>query len=377
MSLLPSFFTVQVAFAPMPVPFFQALREIEVETSVGRASIFRLHFELSRNIFGDYDALAFDIFRPLVPITIRVASGLAIPQALINGYVRDARLSASNTPGASRLEVVGMDALGTTMAHIQQPFTWPNVPDSVAATAIFARYAMIPSVIPTPPLRTVLDTTSNQRDYDATYLFQLAHRNNYELYIQPDPIVGLDVGHFHPPLTAVPPQGVLSIDFGTQSNLSSFSASNDMLQPTSIVGVTTDPRTRAPQPSLAQLSIELPMGAEPALNRIIPPPIARPAATDAASPAEAQAQALARASRSSRAITARGEVDGLKYARALYAGLPVLVRGAGRQNSGLYYVDAVTHRISVDNYTQSFTAWRNAVGLAGAEVFIDPLAAVA
>lgn len=377
MGLLPSYFTVQVAFAPMPILFFQALREIEVETAVGRASIFRLHFDLSRNIFGDYDALAFDIFRPLVPITIRVSLGLGLPQALINGFIKDAQLTAGNTPGTSRLEVVGMDALGTIMAHIQQPFTWPNVPDSVIATTIFAKYAMVPMVVPTPPLRTILDTTSNQRDYDATYLFQLAHRNNYELYIQPDPIIGLDTGHFHPPLSTAPPQGVLSIDFGTQTNLTSFSVSNDMLRPSSVVGVTTDPRTRAPIPSIAPVSTELPMGLEPALTRILPPPIVRPAATDAASPAEAQAQALARASASSRAITARGEVDGLKYSRALFAGLPVLVRGAGRQNSGLYYVDSVTHRISVDNYTQSFSAWRNAVGLTGAEVFIDPLAAVA
>ncbi|MDB5683124.1 MAG: hypothetical protein JWM75_822, partial [Sphingomonas bacterium] len=106
-------------------------------------------------------------------------------------------------------------------------------------------------------------------------------------------------------------------------------------------------------------------------------PIARPVATDAASPAEAQAQALARASNSSRAITARGEVDGIKYERPLLVGLPALVRGAGKQNSGLYYVDSVTHHISRDDYRQSFSAWRNAVGLTGAELFIDPLAAVA
>ncbi|EAQ36162.1 hypothetical protein NB311A_01619 [Nitrobacter sp. Nb-311A] len=377
MALLPAFFTVQVAMAPMPVVFFQALREIEVETSVGKSSMFRLHFDLSRNFFGDFDALAFDIFRPLVPITIRISSGLGMPQALINGYVKDAQLSAANQPGASRLEVVGMDALGTIMAHIQQPFPWPNSPDSVAAAAIFSKYAILPSVVPTPPFRTVLDTISNQRDYDATYLFQLARRNSYELYIQPDPVVGLDMGHFHPPLTAVPPQGVLSIDFGTQTNLTSFSTSNDMLRPTSITGTTVDPRTRAPIPSMAPAATELPMGLEPALGRILPPPIMRPCATDAASPAEAQAQALAKANESSRAITAHGEIDGLKYARVLLAGLPVLVRGAGRQNSGLYYVQSVTHRISRDGYSQSFSAWRNAVGLTGAEVFVDPLAAVA
>jgi hypothetical protein len=49
------------------------------------------------------------------------------------------------------------------------------------------------------------------------------------------------------------------------------------------------------------------------------------------------------------------------------------VRGAGQQNSGLYYVKSVTHRISRDDYSQSFTASRNAVGLTGTEVFIDPL----
>jgi hypothetical protein len=377
MSLLPSYFTVQIAYAPLPAPFVQALKEIEVETAVGQASILRLSFELSRNSWGDLDVLAFDLFRPLVPLTIRMSAGLGVPQVLINAYVRDARLEASNTPGASRLSVVALDALGSIMAHIQQPFTWPNSPDSVVATAIFGRYGIVPSVFPTPPLRTSLDTTTNQRDYDATYLFQLARRNNYELYLQPDPVVGRDFGHFHPPLTSMPSQGVLSIDFGTQTNLNSFQVSNDMLAPTAVTALSTDPHTRAPSPAVAMASIEFPMGAEPALSRILPPPIERPAGTDAASPAEMQAQAIARASRSSRAISATGEVDGLKYARPLLVGLPVLVRGNGRQHSGLYYVKSVTHRITRDNYTQSFSAWRNAVGLTGLELFFDPLAAVA
>ena len=377
MGFLPSLFTVQVAFAPLPLPFFQALHEIEIETSVGQASVFRMHFNLSRNIFGDLDALAVDIFRPLVPITIRLVAGLPIPQTLINGYVKDAQLSVSNTPGSSRLEVVGMDALGTIMAHIQQPFTWPNLPDSAVAAAIFGKYAMIPVVDPTPPSRTLLDTTTNQRDYDAAYLMQMAARNNYELYVQPAPVIGTDMGHFHRPLTFVPAQGVLSIDFGKQTNLNSFSTSNDMLRPTSVFGLTPDASTRVPIPSVAPISTELPMGLEPTLNRIIPPPIARVATSDAANPSEAQMQAFAKASRSSRAIRAQGEVDGIKFERGLLAGMPVLVRGPGREHSGQYYVESVTHKISRDNYTQSFSAWRNALGLNGSEIFFDPLAAVA
>jgi hypothetical protein len=86
---------------------------------------------------------------------------------------------------------------------------------------------------------------------------------------------------------------------------------------------------------------------------------------------------LARASATSRAISATGEVDGIQFARPLRVGLPVMVRGAGRLNSGPYYVQSVTHRISRDDYRQSFSAWRNAVGLTGTEVFVDPLAPAA
>ena len=233
MPLLPSYFTVQVAFAPLPAPFVQALREIEVETAVGQASILRLHFDLSRNSWGDLDVVAFDIFRPLLPITVRVSLGLGLPQALINGYVRDARLEASNTPGASRLEVVGLDALGTIMAHIQQPFPWPNCSDSVVAQGIFGKYGIVPAVFPTPPTRTMLDTQSNQRDYDATYLFQLAQQQLRALH-QPDPWSGA-ISDISIHLTSMPPQGVLSIDFGTQTNsTASASATTCCLRPRSL-----------------------------------------------------------------------------------------------------------------------------------------------
>lgn len=377
MGLLPSWFSVQVAFAPMPMPFFQALRAIDIETSIGQASIFRLHFELSRNSFGDFDALAIDIFRPMMPVKISIAAGLPVPQVLINGYIKDARLSAGDAPGTSRLEVVGMDALGTRMANNQEPFPWPNLSESEIAATIFGKYAILPLIDTLPPTRNIMDTTTTQRIYDAAFLFELAYANNLDLFIQPDPITGRDVGHLHRPYTFVPHQGVLSIDFGIQSNLTQFTVANDMLSPTGVMGLMVDPVTRAPRPSFGLMSAELPMGMEPSLFRILPPPVEQQFGDGAANPTEAQLRAMARASATSRAILAQGEVDGIKLARPLRVGLPVLVRGAGRQNSGLYYVDQVSHHISRDDYRQSFTAWRNAVGLTGAEVFVDPLAAVA
>src|SRR3546814_16580479 len=89
MPLLPSFFTVQVAFAPLPPPFMSALRQIEVECSIARARIFRLHFDMSRTLLGDWDLLQFDIFRPLMPGRISVAFRLGLPHTLIHRYVPD------------------------------------------------------------------------------------------------------------------------------------------------------------------------------------------------------------------------------------------------------------------------------------------------
>ena len=377
MPALPSIFSVQVASAPLPQQLMHALRQIEVETAVGQASILRLHFDLSRTFVGDLDVLAFDVFRPLFPISIRLSSLFGVPQCLINGFITDTKLGAQNQPGQSTFEVVAMDALGTTMSHIQRTTPRPNSPDSAIAEQIFNDYAMRPVIFPTPPTRTVNDTTTIQQEHDAAFLFKLANRHCYEVYVQPDPVTGRDVGHFHPPQTLAPPQGVLSVDFGTQTNLSRFDVSYDALRPTGVVTASSDPLTRVPAPAVAPASTDPPMGKEPTLARILPPSVERMYCTDAANPAEMQAQTLARATCSSRIIRANGEVDGIKYARPLLAGLPVLVRGAGRQHSGLYYVSSVSHRISRDGYVQSFSAWRNAVGLTGAEVFTDPLAGVA
>jgi phage protein D len=377
MPLLPPLFGVQVAFAPLPATFMQALRQIEIATAVGQASILRLHFDVSRTFIGDLDVLAFDVFQPMFPISIQLSSGLGLPQCLINGYINDAKLAASNQPGQSTLEVVAMDALGTVMSHVQTPLPWPNLPDSAIAASIFTKHAIRSVILPTPLTRTERDTTTIHRGYDAAFLMQLARRNHYEVYLQPDPLTGRDVGHFHPPLISAPPQGTLSVDFGTETNLRAFHVSNNMLRPTSVVTASSDPHTRARATLRAGASLDPPMGQQQTLARILVPPVKRLYGTGAANLAEAQRQAEAHATISSRTVQASGEVDGLKYSRPLLPGQPVQVRGPGGQHSGLYYVTSVAHQISRDDYVQSFSAWRNAVGLTGMEIFADARAPVA
>lgn len=379
MRLLPSFFLVSVMKAPLPLPFVEALDSIEVECATDSAAILRLRFALSRNGFGDWDLQTIDLFRPMLPVSVRLAAGSIVPETLINGFVREVRLHNDEQPGRSTLEVVALDATATVMNHIEQPFPYPNQPDSVIAMQLFSRYAMLATpltVWPTPPTRTVLDVQTTVRSPDIRYLRRAARLQGYELYVQPEPLSGIDVGHFHPPFLSLPSQGVLSADFGAATNLAGFSVSYDTLRPTMALGVAVDARTRAPIPAVAPLSTELPMGLEPATLRVLPPAVTRPTMRDAANPAEAIAQARSLVNRTARAIKGSGTVDGLKFGRILRPGLPVSVRGAGMQHSGNYYVTRVAHRIERGGWEQRFEAWRNGVGLTGTERFIDPLAAM-
>ena len=376
MPLTKTFYTVRVASAPLPVLYLNALRQIEVETSLERAAVLRLHFDLRLTPLGDWDVLQADIFRPLVPIQIKIAAGMGLSETLINGYVKDTQVNNQGEPGRSTLDVVGMDATSTIMNLHEKSVSWPNLSDSGIAMAIFGQHGMVPAVSPTPSTRTINDTTTIQRMTDIRFLKQLARRNGFECYVQPDPLIGMDMGCFRAPQTLLPPQGVLSVDFGLATNMSNFSVRYDMLQPTAATSVGMDASTKTPQPGIAMAALEPPMGLEPALGRIFPPPMVRPADTGAANMAELLATSQSIADRSSRCIRGSGTVDGLKFGRVLRPGLPVLVRGPGRQHSGNYYVTQVTHTISVDGYTQRFDSWRNAVGLTGAEVFVDPMAAV-
>lgn len=376
MPFTPAFFQIRLGFAPLPAPLLRALEGIEVECSVDRASILRLRFRLRRNFMGDLDPPIIDIFRPNLPVSVAVAAGLPIPEVLLNGYVREVRQNAAGAREGTTAEVVALDATATTMNLVEQPMPHPNLDPATIASIIFGRYAIRPFPLPTAPTRTALDTTTIQRGTDARMLREMARALAYECYLQPDPITGLDIGHFHPPLTSLPQQGVLSVDFGTATNLQDFTTGYDGLAATSAISVGVDPSTGVPMPAPAMASAQPPEGLEPTLFRAIPPPVTRPTARDAANPAELFRQNQAIVDRSSRSLTASGRVDAIKYGRVLRPGLPVLVRGAGRAMSGKWYVTAVNHSISTAAWTQSFQASRNAVGLTGTEVFVDPLAMV-
>ena len=164
------------------------------------------------------------------------------------------------------------------------------------------------------------------------------------------------------------PDAVLNVNMGSETNVAEFKVRYDMTQPTSAVAAGLDATTKAPQPALAPVSIQPPMGVEPALLRVVPTPVVRPADTGLVRSSELQAYAQGIADASSFAVAAEGEVG--PDVGVLRPGRLVAVRGVGRLYNGLYLLTRVTHRISDEGYSQTFQAVRNAATMTGAEPYV-------
>jgi phage protein D len=263
-----------------------------------------------------------------------------------------------------------MDATAT-MNLQEKVMPWPNMPDHAIAAAIFGQYAIIPRVQPTPPQLVEPEGTTTQRGTDIRFLRRLAQRNGFECYVQPEPLSGLDMGFFQPPQLTSLPQAVLNVNMGPETNVLSFKVHYEATRPTTAVAAGLDVATKAVQPALAPAALQVPLGLEPTLFRVLPPPIVRPADTGLMRTAELQPLAQAIADQSSLAVMAEGQVG--PDIGILRPGGLVNVRGAGRLFSGSYYLTRVSHVINREGLVQRFQASRNAVTLTGAELFVDVL----
>jgi phage protein D len=359
---------VQLDYAPAPPAVVEAIEEITVDSSIDAASALRMKLGIGQTDLGDWTVLEDDPFRPLAQVTVRVGVGeLPVPEALINAYVTAQSVTYSDEPGTSTLEVSGLDALHL-MGLEEKVTPWANQPDGTIAAQIFGQYGLVPRVQMTSPVLVEPEGTTIQRGTDLRFLRRLASRNGFDMYVQPEPFTGVDQGFFRPRQTLGAPQAVLNVHMGSETNVAGFRVRYDMTQPTGVIAAGLDTMTKAPQPALAPVSVQPPLGVEPSLTRVLPPPVVRPVDTGEMRTAELQALAQGIADRSSFAVVAEGEVG--PDVGVLRPGGLVAVRGLGRLYNGLYLLTRVRHRISEDGYVQSFEARRNAVTMTGAEPYV-------
>lgn len=360
-------YTLLISLAPASDDLVDAIQQIDVESALDQASVVRLQLGTSATAIGDWSVLDLDPFRPLTPLQLRLQSGTAPPEALVNAFVTEHKATYSEA-GGSTLEVTAMDA--TYSMNLEEKVTsWPNLPDSAIAAAIFGQHTIVPEIDTTSPVLTEPEGTTIQRGTDIRFLHRLAKRNGFDCYVQPEPLTGLDVGHFHARRLTGPPLAVLSVELGTDTNVADFSVRYELTRATSVTASGLDVLTKSPQPALAPAALEQPLGIEGTLMRQLPPPSIRPADTGLPRTAELQRAAQAIVDRSTWSVFAEGTV-GLDVP-VLRPGGIVAIRGAGRLYNGNYVLTKVHHTIRPDSVEQRFEAARNAVTETGTEIYLE------
>ena len=352
---------------PASPDFISTVQKIEVEDHARMADMLRLQVALSVKESGtSWNVLDDELFKRLTNIKLEATVGSGKAEPLINSYVIETDAQFSNLPGKSVLKVVAMDP--TVLMNLDEKVKpWPNMADSDIATAIFKDYGFTPKVDQTQPSRQEVDSFSIQRGTDIQFLQKLAHRNGFECYVDMDPISGSPEGHFHKSSLDEKPQGILSVNMGSETNVNSFRARYDMLLPITAEVTGLDIETQSNQPANVEKTSIADLGSKPAVNTDRPRKVLL-SQTGLAQTGELKTYAQAMVDQSSWAITAEGDLNAVAYGGILRAKSPVLVRGIGKQFSGIYYIDKILH-IFTDGYVQRFTMRRNALGLTKKENF--------
>jgi hypothetical protein len=241
-------------------------------------------------------------------------------------------------------------------------FPYPAMPAEARIAIIIAKYAMfgmIPIVIPSILIDIPIPTKEIPRHQgtDLQYINQLANDVGYVFYITPGPAPGANMAYWGPDIKLGVPQPALNINMDAHTNVESLNFSFDGQSKTLPVLFVHNAETKVPipVPILDITPLNPPLGLIPP----IPKRLDFINETSKYSIPRAIMLGLAKASKTTDAVTGTGTLDVLRYGRLLKARGLVGVRGAGMAFDGLYYVQSVTHNIKRGEYKQSFNLSRN------------------
>lgn len=352
---------------PPPPAFLEALDEVEVSTSDTGRSGFRLTFRVGRNdtMPLDFELLLGPLLQPFSRVLL-VVTFSGVPQVLMDGIITNQQLSPGNEAGTSTLTVMGED-VSVMMDLEERSAEHPAQNEVVIALKIiasYARFGLIPMVIPPPSLDVPLpiERIPVQQGTDLDYLQQMARRYAYVFYVSPGPAPLTNTAYWGPPVRAGVPQRALRTNVGSNTNVRSIDFQYDGLAPTRMEGQVQDRRLNTTLPVRTFASTRLPLALQ---NPLLMQPSTRVRQFRQSGVDTTQAFARAQAdtdSSTDRTVTASGELDALRYENILRPRGLVGLQGAGFSYDGLYYVQQVTHRVRRGSYSQNFTLTREGTG---------------
>jgi hypothetical protein len=350
---------------PVPAPreVLDALTGVQVVVTSGETtSGFELTFALDKNsplhtLFFLTGGAMIPVIRVIIVVTVN-----GVPEVLMDGVMTQHQVSHGSQTGTSTLTVKGKD-LTALMGLIDfSGIPYPAMPDFARVALVLAKYAVlgiIPKVIPSVlidiPIPT--DRIPTHKGKDLGYVKELADDVGYTFYLEPGPQPGMSFAYWGPELRVGEPQPALNANMDGHTNVDNVSFTFDTESKVLPIVMIQNPLSKVPIPipipDITPLS--------PPLGLIPPIPKNVEIVNESAkySPVQAALIGLAKAAKTSDAVTAKGTLDVTRYGRTLKPRRLVGLRGVGTAFNGLYFVKSVTHTLKRGEYKQSFTLVRN------------------
>jgi hypothetical protein len=353
---------------PRPAPYevVDSLVSLQVTNKDRERDGFQMDFTLGRDSLLEYGLLRSGVLDIKNRVIIMVIFG-ALPQVLIDGRISKHQVVPSNEPGRSTLHVTGED-ISVKLSLEDQNLTYPNQKDSDIVKKLLADAGFVPQVTETNDTPSNTERIRTQQCNHLKYIQHLAQRNGFIFYVEPTNVPGVNNAYWGKEKREGGSQPALTLNMGPQTNVDTpINFSFNALGPTEPEVSIIDSSTKL------AIQIPLPSSFLPSLTSQPAKPLRKTKSRDTANLSYAQAllKAITGVSEASDAIEATGEVDAVRYGRALRARRLVDVRGAGQSYDGTYYVKEVVHnitRLPRGEYKQSFTLTRDGRGASGTSV---------
>lgn len=360
---------------PLPAPeaLSSAIESIEVtNTDEGRDG-FQIIFtagrgggqSLTENVL-DYSLMDHPLLKPFNRVIIMALFGI-VPAVLIDGVITHKQFSPSSEPGQSRLTITGED-VSVMMDRIEVSTTHPNQPDIAIVAKIigsYTKYGLVPTVIPPASMDVpvVVNRIPSQQATDLQYINSLAEPYDYVFYVEPTLVPGVNTAYWGPKQYLSVPQRALTVNMGSDTNVTSINFESISLDSTMVTGSIQDPLLNIKIPIVTAGSLRPPLSAFPDWMANLPNAKTKQYRADGGvNFVQAYGEAQAETDKASDAVTVTGELDGVRYGGVLRARKLVGLRGVGFLHDGFYYVKNVTHNLKRGEYKQSFTLVREGLG---------------
>ena len=335
--------------------FYPLLAEVTVDCRRSGATTAQMRFETRRDAQGRWTVQDAGIFIPWATVRIEAAFG-SRSEEVMRGYIREVAADYPQTPGEASVTVACQDdSLALDREHRRR--NWgADAPatDQLILAGIAGDHGL--AVDPeSGPGQTGL--VLNQDATDIVFLRERAEANGYELIFREGRI------YFGPMRVSASPQETVCVYAGPDTHCFRFSARSDRHRPDGVIlqlaageGASVEEQTITPDlPSMGTRSAD-------STGSGLRDFAWRMSRQGGRNPSEMAARAQRLANENALKVRGEGELDGSLYGHVLLTGLPVAVDGVGEWLAGVYYVDRVQHRFSMDGYRQSFTVLRNAYG---------------